>query len=196
MTIVAPRIGGIKLADGNELAADGQLAGTPSLFFDAVAVVLSKDAGEALAREAAAVDFVRDAFGHLKAIAFDTGGDALLTAARVGKDCGVKTVTDVAGFIAAAKTHQWDREAKVRTSPDAQRPAEHGESRPQARPRRRRRADRRERDKEPRRLDPTARARRQPPRRPFRSPGAPRRRGPSRAAPPRGRRSSRARRGS
>ena len=115
VTIVAPRIGGVTLADGKALPADGQLAGTPSIFFDAVAVLLAKDAAEALTKEAAAVDFVRDAFGHLKAIAFDAGGDLLLTAARVEKDPGVKSAKDVAAFITAAKTRQWDREPKVRT---------------------------------------------------------------------------------
>jgi catalase len=36
--IIAPKVGGAKLADGSMLAADGQLAGTPSVLFDAVAV--------------------------------------------------------------------------------------------------------------------------------------------------------------
>ena len=38
--IIASRIGGTKLSDGSELAADGQLAGTPSVLFDAVAVIV------------------------------------------------------------------------------------------------------------------------------------------------------------
>ena len=54
-------------------AADGQLAGTPSVVFDAIAVVLSDAGAAALGKEAAAIDFVRDAFGHLKAIAADDG---------------------------------------------------------------------------------------------------------------------------
>jgi catalase len=112
--IVAPKVGGAKLSDGKKLPADGQLAGTPSVVFDAVAVVLSEEGGKALAKEAAAVDFVRDAFGHLKAIAADAGAQALLKAGNVGKDKGVVDAGDVKAFIAAAKTRQWDREAKVR----------------------------------------------------------------------------------
>ncbi|MGV8941194.1 MAG: catalase [Lysobacter sp.] len=115
--IVAPKIGGAKLKDGKTLAADGQLAGTPSTVFDAVAVVLSADAGKQLAKEAAAVDWVRDAFGHLKAIAFDDGGKALLDAGGVTPDAGVIKAGDTAGFIKAAKTRQWDREPKVRMLP-------------------------------------------------------------------------------
>jgi catalase len=113
--IVAPKKGGAKLADGSTLAVDGQLAGTPSVLFDAVAVVLSPDAAKALSKESAAIDFVRDAFGHLKAIAADTGGHALLKLANVGQDAGVVGADNTDAFIAAAKTRQWDREKFVRT---------------------------------------------------------------------------------
>ena len=112
--IVAPKLGGATLSDGKKLAADGQLAGTPSVMFDAVAIVLSDDAGKMLAKEAAAVDFVRDAFGHLKAIAASSGAQAVLKAGGVGKDAGVVSASETDAFIAAAKTRQWDREAKVR----------------------------------------------------------------------------------
>ena len=113
--IVAPKVGGAKLSDGSKLAADGQLAGTPSVIFDAVAVILSEAGAQALATEGAAIDFVRDAFGHLKAIAIDAGGQALLQAAGVKPDAGVVAAHDTAKFIAAAKTRQWAREPKLRT---------------------------------------------------------------------------------
>ena len=113
--IVAPKVGGAKLADGSMLAADGQLAGTPSVLFDAVAIILSAKGAKELSNEGAAIDFVRDAFGHLKAIAIDKGGQALLTAANVGQDAGVVNAGDQDAFIAAAKTRQWDREKSVRT---------------------------------------------------------------------------------
>ncbi|PWK88696.1 catalase [Fulvimonas soli] len=113
--IVAPRVGGAKLGDGRKLAADGQLAGTPSVVFDAVAVVLSAAAGKALAKEAAAVDWVRDAYGHLKAIAFDEGAQPLLQAGGVAKDAGVVKAADARAFLKAAATRQWDREPRLRT---------------------------------------------------------------------------------
>jgi len=113
--IVAPKVGGAKLADGSMLAADGQLAGTPSVLFDAVAVILSDEGAKVLSVENAAIDFVRDAFGHLKAIAADQGGQALLRMANVGRDEGVVDTNDQDGFIAAAKTRQWHREKSVRT---------------------------------------------------------------------------------
>jgi catalase len=113
--IVAPKVGGAKLADGSMLAVDGQLAGTPSVLFDAVAIILSDKGAKALSMESAAIDFVRDAFGHLKAIAVDKGGQALLKIANVGQDAGVVDASAKDSFIAAAKTRQWDREKSVRT---------------------------------------------------------------------------------
>jgi catalase len=113
--IVAPKVGGAKLADGSTLAADGQLAGTPSVLFDAVAAILSDEGAKALSMESAAIDFVRDAFGHLKAIAVDKGGRVLLKIANVAQDAGIVDAKDKEAFIAAAKTRQWDREKSVRT---------------------------------------------------------------------------------
>jgi catalase len=113
--IIAPKVGGAKLADGSQLPADGQLAGTPSVLFDAVAVILSDKGAKDLSRESAAIDFVRDAFGHLKAIAADKGGQVLLKTANIGQDAGVVDASDKDAFITAAKTRQWDREKSVRT---------------------------------------------------------------------------------
>ncbi len=112
--LVAPKVGGARLSDGKVQAADGQLAGTPSVLFDAVAVVLSADAAKALVKEAAAVEFVSHAWAHLKAIASDAGGQALLKAARVGNDAGIVEAEDAKGFLAVAATRQWAREPKLR----------------------------------------------------------------------------------
>lgn len=112
--IVAPKVGGVTLADGSKLAADGQLAGMPSVLFDAVAIILSEDGVEEMSMESAAIDFARDAFGHLKAIAVDAGGKAFLDFAKVGWDAGIVDAGDKDAFIAAARTRQWDREKQVR----------------------------------------------------------------------------------
>jgi catalase len=113
--LVAPKVGGATLSDGRKVPADGQLAGTPSVLFDAVALVLSADAGKRLATEAAAVDFVRDGFGHLKAIAADAGAQAVLKAGGIGRDAGVVDAGDGKAFVKAAMTRQWAREPKLRT---------------------------------------------------------------------------------
>jgi len=113
--IVSPKVGGAVLKDGTLLPADGQLQGTPSVVFDAVASILSPDMGAMLAKEAAAVDWFRDAFGHLKAIAACKGTQAILQAGGIEPDAGVVDPADAQGFIAAAQTRQWEREPKVRT---------------------------------------------------------------------------------
>lgn len=113
--IIAPKLGGAQLADGSHHKADGQLAGTPSVLFDAVAIILSEDGAKALAADCGAIDFVRDAFVHLKALAADKGGRVLLNAANIAADGGVLDAGAVDAFIAAAKTRQWDREKRVRT---------------------------------------------------------------------------------
>ena len=112
--IVAPKIGNAKLSDGTTLKIDGQLAGTPSVIFDAVAILLSSDGAKKLSTEAAAIDFIRDAFCHLKAIAADKGGDVLLKVANINRDAGVMDAVKTETFIAAAKTRLWDREKTIR----------------------------------------------------------------------------------
>ncbi len=107
---------GATLSDRSHLSAHGQLAGTPSVVFDAVALVLSEAVAAALSKEAAAIDFVRDAFGHLKAIALDAGGSALLSAAGIERDSrGVTDARNAKAFVELAKTRQWSREASLRT---------------------------------------------------------------------------------
>ena len=113
--IIAPKIGGVTLKNAKELPADGQLAGSPSVIFDAIALVLSKEGCEALLKEAAAVDFVRDAFGHLKAIGFTEEARPLLKKAGVSSDPGTVELTMMKKFIAAAQLRQWDREPALRT---------------------------------------------------------------------------------
>jgi catalase len=110
--LVAPKIGGATLSDGKVLKADGQLAGTPSQTVDAIAVVLSDEGCAALVEEAAAVQFVMDAFGHLKAIGANDSSKPLLDKAGVKPDEGV-TGLDKA-FIKAAAKRFWEREASVR----------------------------------------------------------------------------------
>lgn len=114
--IVAPRIGGVTLKGGDRLKADGQLAGTPSVMFDALAIIVSDAGCEALLKDGAAVDFAKDAFGHLKAIGFTPEARPLLDKAGVEPDAGVVDLSDdVASWLVPASTRQWDREPKVRT---------------------------------------------------------------------------------
>jgi len=110
--IIAPKIGGAKLSDGSLLPADGQLAGTPSVMVDAIAVVLSEDGCALLLKEAAAVQFVMDAFGHLKGIGASDAAKPLLDKAGVEPDEGVTGLG--ADFVPAASKRHWAREPGVR----------------------------------------------------------------------------------
>jgi catalase len=110
--VIAPKVGGATLSDGSLLPADGQLAGTPSVLVDAIALILSEEGCAALVREAAAVQFVMDAFGHLKAIGHTPDAQPLLDKAGVGPDEGVVPLD--ASFVAAAAKRYWAREPGVR----------------------------------------------------------------------------------
>ena len=110
--LIAPKVGGAKLSDGQLRKADGQLAGSPSQLFDAVAIVLSDEGTKMLLKEGAAVQFAMDAFGHLKAIGASKAAKPLLDKAGVEPDAGITGLGD--DFIKAAATRFYDREPAVR----------------------------------------------------------------------------------
>jgi catalase len=118
LQVVAPRVGGVALKGRGSLAADHQLAGGPSIFFDAVVVAPSPEGAGALEHDAAAIDWLRDAFGHLKVIGVVDAAQPLLDRAGVKPDKGVVALRgpkDVAAFVSAAKNGRvWDREPSVR----------------------------------------------------------------------------------
>ena len=111
--LVAPKVGGVKLSDGTQRKADGQLAGSPSQLFDAIAIIVSPEGCATLLKEAAAVEFVMNAFGHLKAIGASDAAQPLLDKAGVEPDHGVVKLG--ASFVKAAARRFYDREARVRT---------------------------------------------------------------------------------
>jgi catalase len=112
--LIAPKVGGIKVKGGT-LAAEGQLAGTPSVLLDAIALVLTKEAATKLCGESAAVDFVSDAFVHLKAIGHDDSALPLLDKAGVVPDDGVTKLDS--SFINAAARRFLAREPSVHILP-------------------------------------------------------------------------------
>lgn len=114
--LIAPKIGGVTLKGGKALKVDAQLAGSPSCQVDAVALILSDEGCAMLLKDGAAIDFAKDAFGHLKAIGFTAQAKPLLDKAGVVADDGVVDLDGgVDGFLAPARTRQWAREPDVRT---------------------------------------------------------------------------------
>jgi catalase len=114
--VVAPKVGGAAGAGGKLIEADMQLAGGPSVLFDAVFVAVSADGAKMLLKEAAAVGWVHDAYAHCKVIGATAEAKALLGAAGVTADKGVVIGTDANAFLGtAANGRAWEREAKVKT---------------------------------------------------------------------------------
>ena len=109
--LIAPRLLGVATTP-KPMNADGQLAGTPSVVCDAVALVLDDTAAAALCHDAAAVQFVADAYAHLKAIGHTDAAKVLLDRAGAAPDDGVVGLGDE--FIQAAGRRHYDREARVR----------------------------------------------------------------------------------
>ncbi len=122
LELIAPTVGGVTTAAGDHAPADHKIDGGPSVLFDAVAILASVAAGPALAGEAAAVNFLRDAYGHLKVIGHTPGAGALMAKAglsdgETGTDSGMIALTPAtvpAWLEAAAKGRVWTREPLVR----------------------------------------------------------------------------------
>ncbi|MFI0847124.1 catalase [Mesorhizobium sp. IMUNJ 23232] len=120
MEVVAPKVGGVEAADGSWIAAKHMIDGGPSVLFDAVALILSKEGADRLTGEAAARDFVADAFAHCKFIAFTPGSIPLLQKAGVDPEAdeGLIELEDpkaVARFIESCrKLRLWSREMAVK----------------------------------------------------------------------------------
>lgn len=114
--IVAPKVGGAVASDGTIIEADFQLAGGPSVLFDAVFVSLSADGASLLSTEAAAVSWVHDAYAHLKVIGATSEAQPLLDKAGAIADDGVLLAPTARAFVdRVAAGRVWDREASVRT---------------------------------------------------------------------------------
>ena len=115
--IIAPKVGGAIAADGTLIEADFQLAGGPSVLFDAIYLCLSADGCATLVKEAAAVGFVHDAYSHLKVIGATADAKSLLKSAGVEEDEGilVGTKSDVGYLKRVGLGRIWEREPLVRT---------------------------------------------------------------------------------
>jgi catalase len=108
--LVAPKIGPLKVKGGS-LKADGQLAGSPSVLFDAVVSILMPPNAERLAKDGAAKQWFSDAYGHCKTIGHCKGTQVILDACGIERDDGVVPLDQ---FAAVAPARHWDREPKVR----------------------------------------------------------------------------------
>lgn len=110
--VIAEKVGGVTLSDGQHLAADEKIEGAPSVLFDGVALVLTQAETERLAKKKAVQDFVSDAFAHLKAIAHTTAAKDLLTQFQAKNDdfiFGLEQGQPCVAFIKKLSTRHWGR---------------------------------------------------------------------------------------
>ena len=114
--LIAPTVGGVTVSDDSLVAADQKVDGGPSVLYDAVVLLTSKDGAQALAKQPAARDFVTDAYAHCKFIGFDPTAQALFDATGVGEmvDDGFVDLsqTSAADFLnACGQLRYWARAA-------------------------------------------------------------------------------------
>ncbi|MBY5520638.1 catalase [Rhizobium leguminosarum] len=118
--VIAPKIGGVTLSDGNWIEAHQMIDGGPSVLYDAVALLPSAEGTGDLLREATASDFVADAFVHCKFIGYVETAQPLMQKAGIAAspDEGVIALAaakDVPAFIKAlGKLRVWGREPSVK----------------------------------------------------------------------------------
>jgi catalase len=113
--LVAPTVGGIEASDGTRLPADQKIDGGPSVLYDAVVVLASKNGASALASVPAARDFVTDAYAHCKFIGHTVDAMPLFEASGLASlmDEGFISLDDHAAtdFITrCAKLRFWPRQ--------------------------------------------------------------------------------------
>jgi catalase len=118
--VIAPHVGGVKAGDGSWITAQHMIDGGPSVLFDAVALVGSRDGFAELTRESAARDFLADAFAHCKFIGYVAEAQPLFDKAGVPVDADtglilLSSTGDVPAFVEQLKAlRYWEREENVK----------------------------------------------------------------------------------
>ncbi|RLL72072.1 catalase [Ochrobactrum soli] len=118
--LVSPTVGGFETSAGEWIVSHHMIDGGPSVVFDAVALVLAEEAANRLTGEAAARDFVADAFAHCKFIGFNSGALPLLAKAGIAPDAdkgllSIDSATSIPVFVEACrKLRFWPREEAVK----------------------------------------------------------------------------------
>ena len=82
---VASAIATLEVSDGSPVTPRQQLAGGPSVLYDAVVLAVSAAEAEHLSGNPAAKDFVTDAFAHCKFVGYTDAAGPLLAATGLDK---------------------------------------------------------------------------------------------------------------
>jgi catalase len=112
--IIALRVGGVEDSAGTRHPAEMALRGSPSIMFDAVAVLAGPAGDKALSANPDALQFLMDACRHLKAIGL-SGAPELAGNAHAEGLAGITDISaakDIAAFIGFARNGKvWARES-------------------------------------------------------------------------------------
>jgi catalase len=115
--VIAPKIAGATLSDGQLVAAKQKIDGGPSVLYDAVAILISEEGAALLSVDKPSKDFANDAFAHCKFIGYSDEALPFLQKAGIGDDLdeGCFALSEgVPEFIdALAELRYWPREADV-----------------------------------------------------------------------------------
>ncbi|MGZ6311775.1 MAG: hypothetical protein ACXWOH_14155 [Bdellovibrionota bacterium] len=119
LEVIAPTVGGVKASDGSTLEGQQKIGGGPSVLYDAVAILVSTEGIQPLLKNAAAKDFVSDAFAHLKFIAYNDAAMPLFEKAGIAADMDdgfvlLSAAKAASDFVTLCrKVRHWEREKVV-----------------------------------------------------------------------------------
>ncbi|SDK00310.1 catalase [Catalinimonas alkaloidigena] len=119
LEIIAPKVGGVTASDGTWVEAKQKINGGPSVLYDAVVLLPSKEGAKLLSMESTARDFVADAFAHMKFIGYVESAMPLLEKACIADSLdeaciALKDGADTTKFVEACRQVRfWERASKV-----------------------------------------------------------------------------------
>ena len=117
LEVVTPKIGGVTLSDGSKRMGDQKLGGGPSVLYDAVAVLATKEEVSKLKGIPAFRDFIADAYAHKKFIGYSLEAAGLISALlmldKINADEGLirlESVKDCKSFVTSCRSlRNWSR---------------------------------------------------------------------------------------
>lgn len=116
MEFVAPTVGGVDASDGSRIVADQKLDGGPSVRYDAVVVLTTKDGTAELAHQRAVRDFVADAYAHCKFVRYADDAVPLFRAVGLAEplDDGFVRLSDATSvddfLVHCGQLRSWERQ--------------------------------------------------------------------------------------
>ncbi len=117
LELIGPHVGEIKSSSGQTLTPNHAVAAAPSVLFDTVVLAISGPVVDAMKQKAAVMNFILDAYAHLKIIGYTPDAMPLLDRAEAAIDDGIVEIDTrggVTSYIDAAKYGRvWSRAVLV-----------------------------------------------------------------------------------